>query len=169
MRESGLLTSLLGLVMAIRSVNKKGRISHLWMADPIVAWKPPEATWLWNGLLWGWRSPLRPHTARPAAMGWSQGLTSPTEALGKASCGIVPRDSHQGRPFYTPGLYSMKQNNKKGLRGVKWGHSGSGRCCKWSLIRGWKALAPPSHSLACRSYSLKPIILFQKLPWLKRN
>lgn len=155
--------------MPIRSVNKKGRISQLWMANLIMSWKPPEAKWLWNGVLWGWLSPLCPHTARPAAMGWSQGLTSLTEALSKASCGIVPRDSHQGRPIYNLWIicYETKHQKRHMLRAVRPSRI-------WALLQvvldmRLEGTGSPSHSLAHHSYSFKPIILFQKLPWLKRN
>lgn len=42
-------------------------------------------------------------------------VDEPQEALSKASCGIVPRDSHQERPFTLLDYILWKQNTKKGI------------------------------------------------------
>lgn len=144
------------------------------MANPVLSGKPPEATWLWNGLFafvscssfllcpqLAFSSALEPKAAEPRQ--WPRA---------KLPVRMCPESLITIISWFI--LYELKHTHTKKVyvsevRPLRIGGLLREPELAKSTVWGWKALGPPPpRSPVHHHHSFKPTASFQKLPWLQK-
>lgn len=95
-------------------------------------------------LSWGQLSPALPSPSSPCSTGQEPKVAEPWQRpRAKLPVGMSPGTLIKLGSFLHSWVISYETKHQKRHMWAKWGHSGSGRCCKWSSIGGWPLLSTP--------------------------